>query len=94
MLQEFSVYYHIVVLHTLVLVFNVLSPETIVIVIVINRLDEESFFWLSFNLMDLCIWLSVEVGHATFNLGLYLKLRYIHFSFEDFSTLLFTVLGL
>lgn len=81
MLHEFSVNNHVVGFHTSVLVLNVLSPKSIIVVKVVNWLDVSHLLDSGLDFMYFCVGFAVEVSHATFNFWLYLKVRNSHFLF-------------
>jgi len=87
MFKEFSVNNHVVHLHTVMFVCNILIPETVIIVPVIYRLSMNYLHRFSFNFMDLSIWFSVKVSLATFYFRFNLEIRNVLFLFKDFCAL-------
>jgi hypothetical protein len=83
MLQELSVNYHVIRLHTHVLVLYVFSPETIVIVKVVYRLDVCYLLWNSLDFVNLSVGLAVKVCHTALDFWLDLKVCNVHLLFED-----------
>ncbi len=94
MLKELPVYDHVILLHANVLVLYVFTPESIVIVEVVNWLYEGDFFRIGLNLVNFCIRLAVKVCHATFDLWFNLKVRNRHFLLKNACSLFPTLVTL
>ena len=87
MLKELPVYDHVVIFHTHMLVLYVFSPETIVIVEVVDWLHKRNLCWNSLDVMNFGVRLAIEVRHTTFGFWFDLKVCNCHFLFKDACSL-------
>ena len=90
MLEEAAMGNKIVLLPPSVPHLKIFVPETIVVVPVVHRNN-----WILIDnlaMIDLCIGLPIEVGHALLDLRLDLKLVNVHLVLQQVSSLSFTAL--
>ena len=81
--EELAVEDKSTLLHVPVSVCQVLVPEPVFVVPIVYRLHECSFCWLTFNLIQLCILLSMEVSLGRLDLRFYLELTNVLLLVED-----------
>ena len=89
MLEELSVYYHIILFQTEVFISDVFVPKSIIVIIVIYWLSMWCFLFNCLYLMNFSVRLSVKISHATLYLWLYLEITNCHFLFQDACSFFF-----